>query len=111
MLADAAACNHRILQGHAAEGKHDLAMRGQLLPGDIVHRQAVIIPQHMRNNDGGSAGAVAIDRADEAAHRKIKEAMYLALRVVKTPCTGPTIGSTENCSGSMAVLYSQQFSG
>ena len=36
MLADAAAGHHAVLQRHAAEGEHDLAVLGDLLPGDVA---------------------------------------------------------------------------
>lgn len=53
MAAGAAAGDHAVLQGHAAEGEHDLAVIGDLLPGDVAFHQILVVADDMRHEDGG----------------------------------------------------------
>ena len=84
MLADAAAGDHAVLEGHAAEGEHDVAVLGDLVPGDVALRQVLVVADDMRNENRGGAGAVAVDGADIAPQRGVQKAVELALRVVET---------------------------
>ncbi len=105
MLADAAAGDHAVLEGHAAEGEHDVAMLGDLVPGDVALRQVLVVADDMRNENRGGAGAVAVDGADIAPQRGIQKAVELALRVVETSRARPAIGSAEDRAGTMVISY------
>ena len=48
MLADAAACDPRILERHAAEGDHDVCVLLDLLPGDVALGQVFIRAEDVR---------------------------------------------------------------
>ena len=58
MLAGAAAGHHAVLQRHAAEGEHDIAVLGDLLPGDVALGQILVVADDVRHDDGGGAGTI-----------------------------------------------------
>ena len=109
MLAGAAAGHHAVLQRHAAEGEHDLAVRDDLLPGHVALRQLLVVADDMRHDDGGSAGTIGVDRLDVAAHRDVQEAVDLALRVVKAARARPAVGSAEHRARTVTVPHARQF--
>ena len=107
--ADAAACDIRILQRHAAEGQHRIGMLGDLIPGHVVARDGLIAAHHMRQDHGRGAGAVAVHRAHIAAERCVQKAMNLALRVVETSGAGPAVGATEDRGSAIFRSDPRQF--
>ena len=111
MAAGAAASDHAVLQRHAAEGEHDLAVIGDLLPGDVALHQVLVVADDMRHEDGGRARGIAVDRLHIAAGRGVQEAVDLALGVVEAPGTGPAIGAAEDCAGPEIVAHAAQFAG
>ena len=54
MLAGAATGHHAVLQRHAAEGQHDIALLGDLLPRHVAFCQLFVVADDVRHHDGGS---------------------------------------------------------
>src|SRR5690606_28400691 len=96
MAADAAARHHAVLQRHAAEGEHDVAVRRHLLPGDVVHGETDIVAEDVRHDHRGGARAVAVDGLYVAAERHVQETVDLALGVVEAAGARPAIGAAEH---------------
>jgi len=94
--ADAAACDVRVLQRHAAKSQYRIAMLGDLVPGHIVARDGLVASEDMRQDHGRGAGAVAVHRTYVAPERRVQKAMDLALRVMETSGAGPAIGAAEH---------------
>src|SRR6185369_11053332 len=67
--------------------------------------QIVIVAEDMRDENGGGAGAVAVDGADVAPQRGVQKAVELALGVMETPGAGPAIGAAEDGAGAMAIPH------
>ena len=61
-------------------------------------------------SDGGSAGAVGVDRLDVAAHRDVQEAVDLALRVVKAARARPAVGAAEHRARAVIVPHTRRSS-
>ena len=108
MLADAAAGHHAVLQRHAAEGDHDLAMRDDLLPGHIALRHLLVVADDVGYQHRGRAGAIGVDGPDIASHRHVEKAVDLALRVVKAARARPAVGAAEHRARAMMVPHPGQ---
>ena len=73
MLADVPAGHHAVLQRHAAEGEHDLAVLDDLLPGHVALGQLLVVADDVRHQDRGGARTIGVDRADVAAQRRLRK--------------------------------------
>ncbi len=108
MLADAAAGHHAVLQRHAAEGDHDLAMRDDLFPAHVALRHLLVVADDVGDQHRGSAGTIGIDRPDITSHRHVEKAMHLALRVVKAARARPAVGAAEHRARTISVPHPRQ---
>ena len=109
MLAGAAAGHHAVLQRHATEGEHDIAVLDDLLPGYVALGQFLVVADDVRHHDGGGTRTIGVDRFDVAAHRDVQEAMDLALRVVKAAGARPAIGAAEHRARTEIVAHAGEF--
>ena len=109
MLAGAAAGHHAVLQRHAAEGEHDIAVLDDLLPGYVALCQFLVVADDVRHHDGGGTGTIGVDGLDVAAHRDVQEAMDLALRMVKAARARPAVGAAEHRARAKIVPHAGEF--